>query len=46
MKAQSGGIPRYRGWAGPAILEQGFRPFFLLAGLHAAGQDGGLSRSL
>ena len=36
MKAQSGGIPRYRKWEGPAILEQGFRPFFLLAGLHAA----------
>ncbi|MEQ8327269.1 MAG: NnrS family protein [Parvibaculum sp.] len=36
MKAASGGIPRYRKWKGPAILEQGFRPFFLLAGLHAA----------
>jgi uncharacterized protein involved in response to NO len=36
MKAASGGIPRYRKWEGPAILEQGFRPFFLLAGLYGA----------
>ena len=28
-------IPRYRSSAGPAILSQGFRPFFLLAGLWA-----------
>jgi len=28
-------IPRHRPWAGPAILKQGFRPFFLLAGLWA-----------
>jgi len=36
MTVQSGGIPRYRRWAGPAVLEQGFRPFFLLAGFYAA----------
>lgn len=36
MKAATGGIPRYRKWEGPAILEQGFRPFFLLAGLYGA----------
>jgi len=28
-------IPRYRAYAGPAVLSQGFRPFFLLAGLWA-----------
>lgn len=29
-------VPRYRSHAGPAILRQGFRPFFLLAGLWGA----------
>jgi uncharacterized protein involved in response to NO len=29
-------IPRYRPYSGPAILLQGFRPFFFLAGLWAA----------
>ncbi len=29
-------IPRYRRYAGPAILSAGFRPFFLVAGLWAA----------
>jgi len=33
----TGGIPRYRTWHGPALLQQGFRPFFLAAGLWAAG---------
>ncbi|HEX5078718.1 MAG TPA: NnrS family protein [Geminicoccaceae bacterium] len=33
----AGGIPRYRNWQGPALLRQGFRPFFLAAGLWAAG---------
>ena len=28
-------IPRYRAYTGPAVLSQGFRPFFLLAGLWA-----------
>jgi uncharacterized protein involved in response to NO len=28
-------VPRYRAYAGPAILAQGFRPFFLLAGIWA-----------
>lgn len=28
-------IPRYRRWAGPALLAQGFRPFFLAAALWA-----------
>lgn len=32
----SGGIPRYRQGAGPALLSAGFRPFFLLAALWAA----------
>src|SRR3546814_16984504 len=30
-------VPRYRHWTGPAILSQGFRPFFMLAGLWSAG---------
>ena len=34
---RAGGIPRYRTWQGPALLQQGFRPFFLAAGLWAAG---------
>lgn len=33
----AGGIPRYRTWQGPALLQHGFRPFFLAAGLWAAG---------
>src|SRR5262245_16488237 len=32
----SGGIPRYRPFAGPALFREGFRPFFLAAGLWAA----------
>ena len=28
-------VPRYRSWRGLAVLSQGFRPFFLLAGLWA-----------
>lgn len=36
MKKQSHTpIPRYRAFAGPAVLTQGFRPFFLLAGIWA-----------
>ncbi|MGE0253059.1 MAG: NnrS family protein [Alphaproteobacteria bacterium] len=30
------GIPRYRPYGGPALLAQGFRPFFLAAGCWAA----------
>lgn len=29
-------IPRYRAWTGPALLAQGFRPFFLAAAVWAA----------
>ena len=29
MSTQAGGIPRYRPFDGPALLRQGFRPFFL-----------------
>jgi len=29
-------IPRYRAYAGPALLAQGFRPLYLLAGIWAA----------
>jgi uncharacterized protein involved in response to NO len=32
MSAKTAGIPRYRPFAGPALLRQGFRPFFLGAG--------------
>jgi uncharacterized protein involved in response to NO len=35
MATPSGAIPRYRRYDGPAILQQGFRPFFLMAGLWA-----------
>ena len=35
MRAGHTPIPRYRGQDGPAILAQGFRPFFMLAGLWA-----------
>jgi uncharacterized protein involved in response to NO len=31
----SGGIPRYRPYAGPAVFSEGFRPFFLAVGLWA-----------
>ncbi len=31
----SGGIPRYRPFSGPALFREGFRPFFLAAGLWA-----------
>jgi uncharacterized protein involved in response to NO len=37
MTMRAGGIPRYRTWHGPALLQQGFRPFFLAAGLWASG---------
>src|SRR5262245_26566054 len=30
------GMPRYRRFAGPALFREGFRPFFLAAGLWAA----------
>lgn len=32
MSTQTAGIPRYRPFDGPALLRQGFRPFFLGAG--------------
>jgi uncharacterized protein involved in response to NO len=32
MSARTAGIPRYRPFVGPALLRQGFRPFFLGAG--------------
>jgi uncharacterized protein involved in response to NO len=32
MSAKTAGIPRYRPFVGPALLRQGFRPFFLGAG--------------
>jgi uncharacterized protein involved in response to NO len=35
MSAETAGIPRYRPFAGPALLRQGFRPFFLGAGAWA-----------
>jgi uncharacterized protein involved in response to NO len=35
MSSKTAGIPRYRPFAGPALLRQGFRPFFLGAGLWA-----------
>jgi uncharacterized protein involved in response to NO len=35
MSARAGGISRYRPFEGPALLCQGFRPFFLGAGLWA-----------
>lgn len=37
MSEIAGGIPRYRRWSGPALLSAGFRPFFLIAGIWAAG---------
>jgi uncharacterized protein involved in response to NO len=33
MSARTAGIPRYRPFEGPALLRQGFRPFFLGAGI-------------
>lgn len=36
MSGPARGIPRYRGFAGPAVLSAGFRPFFLLGGAWAA----------
>ena len=36
MMATTGGIPRYRPRKGPALLQHGFRPFFLAAGVWAA----------
>ena len=36
MSTRTGAIPRYRAFAGPALLSQGYRPFFLGAGLWAA----------
>ncbi len=33
MSTRGGGIPRYRSFDGPALFRQGFRPFFLGAGL-------------
>jgi len=33
--ANAGAIPRYAGWSGPAVFSQGFRPFFLAAGVFA-----------
>ena len=36
MSKPAGGIPRYRPYAGPALFQQGFRPFFLGAALWAA----------
>jgi uncharacterized protein involved in response to NO len=35
MSSKTAGIPRYRPFGGPALLRQGFRPFFLGAGLWA-----------
>ncbi len=35
MSVQTGGIPRYRRFDGPAVFQAGFRPFFLAAGLWA-----------
>jgi len=35
MNTKPGGIPRYRQFDGPALFRQGFRPFFLAAGLWA-----------
>jgi uncharacterized protein involved in response to NO len=35
VSGKTAGIPRYRPFAGPALLRQGFRPFFLGAGIWA-----------
>ncbi len=36
MSRIAGGIPRYRPFGGPALLQEGFRPFFLGAALWSA----------
>jgi uncharacterized protein involved in response to NO len=36
MSTTAGGIPRYRPFAGPALFQEGFRPFFLGAALWSA----------
>ncbi|MGH6930714.1 MAG: NnrS family protein, partial [Dongiaceae bacterium] len=36
MNTTTGGIPRYRSSTGPALLQEGFRPFFLGAALWSA----------
>src|SRR5262245_31882867 len=36
MSTTAGGIPRYRPFAGPALLQEGFRPLFLGAALWSA----------
>ncbi len=36
MSAVRTAIPRYRAWQGPALLKEGFRPFFLGAAVWAA----------
>jgi uncharacterized protein involved in response to NO len=36
MMSRAAGIPRHGRWSGSAVLGEGFRPFFLLAGLWAA----------
>ena len=35
MARRGAAIPRYRAYAGPAVLSQGFRPFFFGAGVFA-----------
>jgi uncharacterized protein involved in response to NO len=35
MSAKAAGVPRYRPFGGPTLLRQGFRPFFLGAGVWA-----------
>ncbi len=35
LPSAAGGIPRYRPFSGPALFREGFRPFFLAAGLWA-----------
>lgn len=35
MRTETAAIPRYRRFDGPALFRQGFRPFFLGAGLWA-----------
>ncbi|RDD60903.1 NnrS family protein [Ferruginivarius sediminum] len=36
MARQGAAIPRYRTFSGPSLLSQGFRPFFLVAGVWSA----------
>ena len=40
QRERRGAVPRYRATGGPAILSQGFRPFFLVAGLWAVAAMG------